>query len=128
MISDLPSYLKMAAAEPFKWGETDCCMFLADWIRWKHAKDLASEFLGRYHSQRGAQLLIKREGGVIALLDKRLLAAGFPRTKAPVSGDAGVIITPLGETAAICTETGWVFKSAGGLIAGKPPAAASWKL
>lgn len=128
MNNSLESYLRTVVSEPFIWGQTDCCVFLAEWILWKHAVDLASGFLSLYSSQRGAQRLIKQEGGLLAILDKSLLPAGFPRTKAPMEGDAGLVETQLGETAAIRTQTGWVCKSPGGLIAAAFPVIASWKL
>lgn len=127
-MSDLAAYLRMVESRPFAWGQCDCCLFLADWIDLTHGTNFAAVFRGRYGSLASALRVIEREGGLFHLLSSRAILAGFTRTEWPLSGDAGLVMTPLGETAAVRTSIGWACKSPNGLIVARFPSLACWSL
>lgn len=61
--------LEAARERPFVWGEFDCCLFAADVIAAQTGTDLAKELRGRYRTELGAARVLKKAGGIEALLD-----------------------------------------------------------
>lgn len=68
----LSNYLQERSAQPFVWGENDCCLLCADWIVLMTGQDIARDVRGTYDTADGAGALIARAGGLSALLDDRL--------------------------------------------------------
>lgn len=128
LLSDLSAYLRLAASKPFVWGECDCCLFLGDWVDLKLGTGFAAAFRGRYGSLASALKVMESEGGLLAILERGAALSGVARTEWPVAGDAGLVMTPLGETAAIRTAIGWACKSPSGLIVESFPSLACWSL
>lgn len=59
----LAFFLACQAKTLFAWGEHDCCTFAAGAVYAMTGKDPIAEFRGRYSTQRGAVLALKRYGG-----------------------------------------------------------------
>lgn len=46
----LHQFIRSRAAQPFKWGANDCCLYACDWAREATGLDLAEGFRGKYGS------------------------------------------------------------------------------
>ena len=82
------------SALPFIWGETDCMLVLADWVKAVHGVDAAAHIRGTYDSRGSCQ----RETGFLrdpvgAVESCLATIGGLERTKVPLKGDVAVIIT-----------------------------------
>lgn len=55
-------YIQEHQNTPFKWGEHDCCLFVADWILEKTGNDLAIKYRGKYSTKQGAFKLLFKLG------------------------------------------------------------------
>lgn len=51
----------------FRWGEMDCCLFVADVLRARHGKDYAERWRGSYSTEFGARRLVAKHGGLEGL-------------------------------------------------------------
>jgi hypothetical protein len=60
----------------FQWGQHDCCMFAADWVREACGCDLVPHLRGRYHDADGARLLAGEHG--VASAGDPFGALGWP--------------------------------------------------
>lgn len=63
---------------PHDWGKQDCVLFAADCVWAVTAKDPAAGLRRTYDSEAGALRLIAEAGGLEALVEARLAAAGIP--------------------------------------------------
>lgn len=54
--------------EPFVWGTNDCCIGCANVVRNLTGVDYGAKWRGQYHTALGAYRIIKREGGIEAIL------------------------------------------------------------
>lgn len=126
-MSLLQSYLRHAAEKPFLWGECDCCLFAADWIKWQFDVDIAADLRGDYCSEAGAQTVLRKEGGFLCLAQARLTKAGFKRVQTPARGDIGLVETAYGDVAAIMTEKGWACKTMRGIVVARFGMIAAWR-
>jgi hypothetical protein len=120
----LAVFLGRAARTPFVWGTFDCCLWLADWVLERRGVDPAADLRGRYASELGCARLLKRRGGLPAVVSDCAELARLAPTSAPLAGDVGVILglTPTGETAvgALCTGPRWSILTVAGGIASVP--------
>jgi hypothetical protein len=111
----LTAYLAAGAALPFVWGERDCCLWVSDWIKAERGLDPGGELRGAYADQRACARIVKRAGGLSALVSNAMAKAGLPETDAPGLGDVGTI-TAGGETMmAVCLGERWALKAKDGL-------------
>lgn len=47
---------------PFRWGEFDCCLFVADWVKMQFGVDPAAQYRGKYSTERGSIRALKKYG------------------------------------------------------------------
>lgn len=66
----LVSFIESHRVRPFCWGENDCCLFAADWIREATGRDIASDYRGKYSSALSASRILADEGGVVGVFRK----------------------------------------------------------
>jgi hypothetical protein len=129
--NDLPAFLRQAAAQPFAYGDWDCALTLANWVRAATGVDPAPALRGAYGSERGYRRLLVAQGGLEALVDALAAAAGLRRI-APdeaLSGDIGLVDVPTrGLTGAIRSTDFWAIKLARPLTFVKVAAVAAWRL
>jgi hypothetical protein len=100
----------------FQWGRLDCCLWAATWVEQCCGWDPAADLRGTYESEAGALRIIEAEGGVVAMLNRRLnrppmLTSSFARRGdvAALPGTAGLelcIGIVLGATVAVLTPLG----------------------
>lgn len=129
-MQQLPAFLDRTWRTPFAWGKLDCILFLADWSIERLATDPAAAYRGRYSTAAGAERIIRRAGGLTALVDLEFGAAGWAPVEAAAPGDIGVVhaLTSSGPnlTGALFSGDRWVGLKPGGLIAGPATPAQVW--
>ena len=127
----LAAFLSRSAAEPFVYGESDCSMFLANWVREVTGRDPAGELRRAYSDEPGWRSLVAEAGGLAVLVGRLALVAGLSPVATPGEarvGDIAVVGIPaLGsggwrfEAGAICSSFGpmgmprWVTKLTRGI-------------
>lgn len=116
----LEEYLADRAKVPGRWGECDCALFLADWVKIRTGKDPAKSFRGRYDTALAARRALELFGGPAELYGRQLARIGCLPTDDPRPGDVGVVpgdpdssfIDPRHRVVgAIRVEGGWVTKA-----------------
>ena len=121
---DLAAWLSEQGRRPWVWGECDCTMWVADWIKAVSGIDPAERYRGRYRTQRGAEHVLKHRGGFVQMVGWRMDDAGFARTAAPGDGDVGIVKAPIarartmpvvGTVMGIRYRGTWITRSAIGL-------------
>lgn len=65
----LNAVIESAREKLFKWGQHDCCLFVADCIQEMTDEDVAAEVRGRYTTEGGANRLLRRLGGIEVFVD-----------------------------------------------------------
>lgn len=97
----LARFLRSASERYFVWGQFDCLMWLADWIKASRGVDPGDGWRGSYSSALGAARIIKEQGGMVSHVDARLAPFGIRRTDTPRRGDIAVVRASEGEMGAI---------------------------
>jgi hypothetical protein len=131
----LMDYTSMAMREPFSY-ETghDCAQgFVGRWVLAETGQDVAKRWRGRYRTAMGCFRLVRRSGGLVAMMDECLGAAGFSRTLTPQLGDVGAVMMqtefraePVG---AILGVDGWLSLTGRGIRATQPDRyVAAWSI
>ncbi|HEY1630792.1 MAG TPA: hypothetical protein VGF56_05720 [Rhizomicrobium sp.] len=128
----LAQFLSRAAAKPFAFGSFDCLLFPADCVRDRLGVDPAAEWRGTYDSALGCERILRREGGVVAIMHKALAPLGVMRTQAPKPGDVGAVLvaTKGGNrvVGGVKTAHGWAMLGARGLLVLATDFTAAWGL
>lgn len=126
----LADFLRRASAEPFVYGEWDCAMFMANWVREQTGRDPAEALRGAYSGETGWRRIVLREGGLRALVGSLARTAGLveidPATAMP--GDVGVVRLAVGEAGGIRVEGGWAVKVRRSVAMGPADALAAWRV
>jgi hypothetical protein len=132
----LAAHVRALGFRPFVWGETDCCLFVADWVREVTGIDPAAEWRGCYWSLRTARRLCRHHGGIVAAICREMDAL-FSRTDDPLPGDVGIVRAPVGvrdgrlvqqEVGAIRTGDLWTVKGRTGVGGADFPLVAAWRI
>jgi hypothetical protein len=112
----LATYLARAARLPFRWGESDCATFVADWVREATGRDGMAALRGGYGCQDGAGRL-HGPLGLTGTVRRCARLAGLVRTSQPRPGDIAVVRHDREIGCAIRTVRGWVLRVDRGLVA-----------
>lgn len=94
MAGSLTDYLDAWLMKRERYGEADCALFMADWIRAKRGIDPAAPWRGRYETPMQALRIVKRAGGLKAIVGKALRSHGIVETDDPKAGDIAVVNVP----------------------------------
>jgi len=129
----LADYLKGASGRPFVWGECDCCLFAADWIKARTGIDPAAALRGAYASEFEAKDVMHRTGTQTFsdFVCLHMTLADVAETVDPQEGDVGILRVPVhGETVGIRTGLGrWAFKTRRGVFTGAcPDVVVAWSI
>lgn len=109
---DLSAFLARYAARPFAWGTDDCSLILADWWQANHGgEDPAAHLRGSYGDETSCHALLRREGGLVKVVDGICRAAGAKRTRIVTHGDFGVIRAGGKSVAAIRSGAFWAVRN-----------------
>ncbi|WP_292051629.1 MULTISPECIES: DUF6950 family protein [unclassified Brevundimonas] len=120
MAGKLDRFLERMAATPFEDGVCDCVLNVADWIMACGCPDPAEPWRGRYRTALGRERLLKRNGGLQAVVEAGAERAGLFTCANPVRGDVGLVRIYDQTFAAICLGRGWAIKSSRGLTVVRP--------
>ena len=99
----LIEFLKKQSATPFKWGQSDCSLMLADWWQANHGMDPAAWLRGSYNGAEGKDAVLVANRGLRRLVTRIANEAGAPCTRTPNTGDFGLIAVGGRPYGAICT-------------------------
>lgn len=99
----LDAFVEARRHAPFKWGEHDCCLFAADWVRECRGFDPAEKLRG-YTTALGAMRRVRLLGDTVEDLPAAL---GFEPVAAAhaARGDMVSVQTDTGPAIAICLAT-----------------------
>lgn len=89
MATRLSRFLSAAAQRQFAWGQHDCILFAAGWVREISGVDPAANWRGHYATEREAKAILASFGGIGRVMELTLAANGWRRvsTCAPEAGD-----------------------------------------
>jgi hypothetical protein len=93
----LAQFIEQRRNVPFKWGKVDCCLFAADWVLLATNLDPASNLRGKYDSALGARRIIKRNGGLDAMVANALISFGFRQVDLLIAGRGDIIVRDSGN-------------------------------
>lgn len=117
------------AATPFVDGTADCALTVADWVMAATGcPDPADHLRGRYRTALGRERLLRRQGGLEAVMTVCAAKAGLSETTNPVRGDVGLIRTGGQTLAAICLGGRWAAKGQGVLVAPADAVLKAWRV
>lgn len=107
---------------PFRWGETDCCLVVADWVKRVTGREVAADLRQTYSDQGSCQQRTGYMSNPLKVAARCMeTVGGFARTESPVAGDVALIkvllegrVTAVG---AICLgRSGWAVKAPRGAL------------
>ncbi len=125
----LDAFLEDAAAKPFRDGERDCALQTADWVRVVTGIETAAHLRGRYSTALGRERLLRRLGGLKAVMTDCAARAGLRSTANPVRGDVGLIDLPGGMTVSgICLGERWSVASSQGQFVSRAVVRKAWSV
>lgn len=108
----LADFLDTMAASPFEDGAADCGLTVADWVMVATGcPDPAHDVRGRYRTAMGRERMVRRAGGLVALVERCAARANLPDQANPVREDIGVIRVGDQTLAGIClgrAKAGWM--------------------
>lgn len=97
----LAEFVMQNRAIPFAWGEHDCCLLAANWLKANGKPDLAASFRGAYSTEQGAMRAIRR-AGFNSLSDLLISLLGQPKPQLLLTRGAVVLLdTPAGDVVGI---------------------------
>lgn len=127
MNNALADYLRLGAEMPFAWGESDCVLWVANWIVMRCGIDPAVDLRGRYSTALSATRLLTAEGGVESCVARRCDPI-LQRTSAPNDEDVGLVDTAVGAMGAIHVRGRWAVKTKDGVTIMYVPQIMAWSL
>lgn len=115
-MASLDTFLEEALAKSFHDRDWNCALMVATWVERATGIDPAGPWRGRFTTRLGWLRILKREGGLVAVMAKGAALAGLTETNEPKRGDVGVVRQRGGvDTACICLGSRWAFTDARGL-------------
>lgn len=117
-MAELDAFLDEASRRRFQDGTWDCALMVAAWVERVRGVDGASPWRGRYSTRIGWLRILKREGGIEAVIARGAALAGLVETGNPQRGDIGIAERPNGERiAGIFLGERWASAGTRGLAA-----------
>lgn len=101
----------VASAPAFQWGETDCALWTAEWVRRCTGADHTQAWRGKYRTKAGAATLMKRRGFTGP---EGIAAAHLEEIPAPTARRGDLVLHPQGALG-ICTGRHSVFLTETGI-------------
>jgi hypothetical protein len=119
----LHDYLDRASRKPWRWGENDCCGFVADWALALTGKDPGEGIRGSYSSKGMADGILYGRGGIVRVGEACLEPCGWVRTDDPNEGAIGLVVAPTEDREvkllpAIRFMGQWVLRARRGMVMG----------
>lgn len=123
----LEQFLDDMARRPFADGTADCILTVADWIVLNGRPDPAKSYRGRYRTALGRERIVRREGGMLAVMDAGAARAGLESTESPLRGDVGLVRMSDRTVAAVCLNRLWAAKGPG-VVVGPAEVLKAWRV
>lgn len=112
----LGEFLEAGAARQREPGVWDCCAFPAEWAMAAGCPDPMAEWRGAYTTELAGEHLAEQDGGLVALFDRGMAAAGIPAVDdAWRPGDIAVVELLGRQAGAVFSGRRWAFVAARGL-------------
>jgi hypothetical protein len=108
----LAKHLQGMRGKPFKWGENDCALSVARWVRTCTRQDYLSGWVGRYKTERGALMQMKKRGYTSAA---QIVDEALPGIPVPFARRGDVVMHPNGALG-ICNGMRSVFVAEQGTL------------
>lgn len=128
----LAAFLKAYEAEPWSPGErVDCCLVIAEWIRWMGYPDPAAHLRGAYGAGQGQLDILASGGGAVTLVESCVMPLGAVRVDKPGCGDFGVVGSRVKITrqfGVIHDGAGWLTRAPDGFKRITARTLAAWRL
>lgn len=125
----LDEFLETMAATPFVDGQADCALTIADWVMAATGcPDPAHDLRGQYSTALGRERLLKRRGGLKAVMQVCADRAGLTSTRRPKRGDIGIVAMSGQRLAAICLGKTWAAKGQGLVVAVPTSVIQAWSV
>lgn len=125
----LEQFLETMAATPFVDGQADCALTVADWVMVaKGCPDPAPDLRGQYSTALGRERLLKRRGGLKAVMQACADRAGLEPTRKPQRGDVGLVAMSGQRLAAICLGKQWAAKGQGLVVETPSRVIKAWRV
>ncbi len=109
-MADLGAYVDRTIDLPWRWGQQDCTMWVADWCLARWNIDPAHRFRGTYSTELEARAITAR--GLAATVTPEI---PLRRKSQPDCGDIGVIEINGHEVAAIWDGAHWIIRTQHGV-------------
>lgn len=128
----LRAFLAAYEREPWTPGrKVDCCLIIAEWIKWLGYPDPAAHLRGAYEPGAGQVEILAHRGGAVALIECCVLPLGAVPVSEPRAGDFGAVgslKTITRQFGAIHDGQGWLTRAPDGFkrITARP--LAIWRL
>lgn len=97
----LPPFLAAAAERPFSWGDFDCLMWLAEWVKARRGVDPGAWHRFTYSNAFEAVKLVAKAGGMVAHVESCVAPLGLKRIDHPKAGDIAVVNSSSGHMGAL---------------------------
>jgi hypothetical protein len=95
MAGILKDFLAASGRKPHVYGECDCLLWLADWVKAATGTDPAAELRGTYATEAESRAVIKAHGGVRELVGALAAKAGLVATETPGDGAIAIVRAPI---------------------------------
>ncbi|CAK0759741.1 GNAT family N-acetyltransferase [Azospirillaceae bacterium] len=119
LAAQLDAYLLECRSRHFAWGQFDCVLFVADWIKRRTGCDLIADYRGRYQDDRSAYRTMYRATGRPQLVEAASILLGPPLETPRLArrGDpvAAAVRDDGNPSLGICAGTHAAFVGASGL-------------
>lgn len=128
----LYEFIRLDMRRSFQFGRWDCLLRLGAWAEIVTGQDITGPWRDQCSTELGAMRILRREGGMVALIDKVFSPVGYVRTDKPQRGDIAAVGAPFGLTGAIvlaAVEGGEVLASvlhSGSVHVIRAPLVAAW--
>ena len=88
----LRAFLDAYEREPWTpGGKVDCCLIVAEWVKWLGYPDPAEGLRGTYEAGQGQIDVLASNGGAVGIIERGALMVGARRVSVPQAGDFGVV-------------------------------------
>ncbi len=112
----------------FVWGESDCCLVVADILKAYTDFDIAKDFRGKYKTAMGSKRALKRYGGGDIKSTVSSMLEEIPVSEAG-RGDLALVSTEVGESLAIVFSTrAWVMSESGMVALTMDKVTCAWRV
>lgn len=119
-------FVMASLARPFRLGHSDCVTLVEAWIIERSGRS-ALGALGWDHATRFAEAATSPLRYALRV-GRAMRRAGFRRTAKPQSGDVGLVVLNNRLVVAIRGASAWHGRAEGGLIGGRGPVLAAWRV